>query len=80
MSREAGKGSGRRRSAVSDEVVSSNWALAFGKKNTNVDNEIERLSVPAFEREYFNIWTKVPGQQPSAPAEEVYSPHLTINS
>ena len=34
MSREAGKGSGRRRSDAPDEVVASNWKLAFGKKNT----------------------------------------------
>lgn len=73
MSREAGKGSGRRRSAVSDEVVSSNWALAFGKKNTNLDNEIERLKQPVQPRDFDNQW--------EAPVvEEIYDPHLTINS
>lgn len=73
MSREAGKGSGRRRSAVSDEVVSSNWALAFGKKNTNIDNEIERLNQPTPPRDFDNQWV--------APVvEEIYDPHLTVNS
>lgn len=32
MSREAGKGSGRRSSEVSKEVIDANWDRIFGKK------------------------------------------------
>ena len=32
MAREAGKGSGRRPSEVSKEVVDANWDRIFGKK------------------------------------------------
>ena len=58
----AGKGSGRRRSDVPDEVVASNWKLAFGKKNTDNSSSVTEEPAPAKE------------------AEEIYNPHLTINS
>lgn len=74
MSREAGKGSGRRPSDVPKEVVDSNWERIFGKKNTNIENEIERHSEPTPAREFHNTWTA------SEKAEEVFDPHLTINS
>lgn len=35
MAREAGKGSGRRQSAVSKEIIDSNWDRIFGDKNTD---------------------------------------------
>ena len=73
MSREAGKGSGRRRSDVPDEVVADNWERIWGKKNTNIDNEIERLNQPTPPRAFDSQW--------EAPVvEEIYDPHLTINS
>jgi hypothetical protein len=73
MAREAGKGSGRRPSEVSKEVVDANWDRIFGKKNTNIDNEIERLNQPTPPRDFDNQWV--------APVvEEIYDPHLTVNS
>jgi hypothetical protein len=61
MAREAGKGSGRRPSEVSKEVVDANWDRIFGKKNTEAGNQIEE-------------------KLDKSASEEIYDPHLTINS
>ena len=62
MAREAGKGSGRRPSEVSDEVIDENWSRIFGKKNTDAISSMKEDAATT--------------PQP----EEVYDPHLTINS
>ena len=74
MSREAGKGSGRRPSEVSKEVVDANWDRIFSKKNTNVDNDIEKYSKPGPSREYTNEWVA------ASPPAEIFDPYGTINS
>lgn len=78
MAREAGKGSGRRPSEVSREVVDANWDRIFGKKNTDVDNQIEKYSQSEKTREFHNTWLSPEASQ--SKVEEIYDPHLTINS
>lgn len=78
MAREAGKGSGRRPSEVSEEVVDENWNRIFGKKNTDVDNQIEKYSQSEKTREFHNTWLSPEASQ--IKVEEIYDPHLTINS
>lgn len=64
MAREAGKGSGRRQAHVPDEVVGSNWELAFGKKNTANSSFMKEEPLP----------------DPNAKVEEIFDPYLTVNS
>lgn len=62
MARDAGKGSNRRPSEVSKEVVDSNWDRIFGKKNTETSSYMTEE------------------QASNVVAEEIFDPHLTVNS